>query len=401
MPKRPALRVPSYRRHKPSGQAVVTLNGRMIYLGRYGSRRSRAEYDRLVGEWLAAGRSLPLAEADLTVAELAARYWRWAKLYYRDADGRPTRSLGRVRRALQVLTEKYAHTAAKDFGPLSLQAIQHHLVAAGAARVYVNYLIDSIRRAFKWAVAQQMIPETAYRALTAVAGLRRGRTEAPERPPVRPVPDEVIEATLPHLPPIVADMVRLHRLIGARPAEVCAMRPCDIDTSGEVWIYTPQKHKTEHHGHRRVILMGPRAQAIVRPYLLRPKDGYCFVPREGERKRRAELHERRKTPLSCGNRPGTNRRRRPKRQPGERYTPNTYAQAVARGVARANEHRGDAPPIPRWSPNQLRHSAATEIRKQFGIEAVQAILGHQSLNVSEIYAEKNLGLAAEVMRKIG
>jgi hypothetical protein len=30
------LRTPSYRHHKPSGQAVVTLEGRDIYLGRYG-----------------------------------------------------------------------------------------------------------------------------------------------------------------------------------------------------------------------------------------------------------------------------------------------------------------------------------------------------------------------------
>ena len=70
----PALRVPSYRRHKPSGQAVVTLNGRDIYLGPWNTKASRAEYDRLIGEWLAAGRCLPKPDADLTIAELALGY---------------------------------------------------------------------------------------------------------------------------------------------------------------------------------------------------------------------------------------------------------------------------------------------------------------------------------------
>ena len=51
--------IPRYRVHKPSGRAVVTLNGRDIYVGVYGSKVSRLEYDRLVAEWLAHDRRLP------------------------------------------------------------------------------------------------------------------------------------------------------------------------------------------------------------------------------------------------------------------------------------------------------------------------------------------------------
>ena len=50
---RKSRRVPSYRKHKPSGQAVVTLSGRDHYLGPHGSKTSIAEYDRLIAEWLA------------------------------------------------------------------------------------------------------------------------------------------------------------------------------------------------------------------------------------------------------------------------------------------------------------------------------------------------------------
>ena len=67
-----------YRRHKSTGQAVVTLSGKDFYLGPLDTRASRVEFDRLIGEWLAAGRTLPKPEAQLTIAELAVRYWRFA-----------------------------------------------------------------------------------------------------------------------------------------------------------------------------------------------------------------------------------------------------------------------------------------------------------------------------------
>jgi hypothetical protein len=46
--------VPSYRFHKPSGRARVTLEGRDIWLGPYGTSESRQKYDRVVAEWLTA-----------------------------------------------------------------------------------------------------------------------------------------------------------------------------------------------------------------------------------------------------------------------------------------------------------------------------------------------------------
>ena len=57
--------------------------------------------------------------------------------------------------------------------------------------------------------------------------------------------------------------------------------------------------------------------------------------------------------------------------------------------------------VPRWSPNQLRHAVATAVRKQFGLEAVQVVLGHATADVTQIYAERDYKLAARVMQKIG
>lgn len=384
---------------------MVTLNGKDHYLGRWNTKASRAEYDRLTGEWLAGGRHLLPGdkEAGLTIAELVLRYWKFARTYYRK-DGRPTGAISGIRVALRILRKTYGDAAVADFGPLALKALRTKMVNLGQSRRYVNDNIDWIRRVFRWGVAEQLVPPRVYQALRALPGLRRGRTEAREAPPVRPVADHVVDATLPHLPEVVADMVRLQRLTGCRPGEVCIIRPCEVDTSGDVWTCRPESHKTEHHGRDRVICIGPKAQDVLRPYLLRPAECYCFCPQESERKRLALRHEKRQVPLHYGNRPGTNCKRKPKRRPGERYDTNSYRRAIHRAVELANRKRkeqGETELLAKWGPNRLRHSAATEIRKQFGLEAVQVTLGHTTADVSQIYAERDLGLAIEIMRKIG
>jgi hypothetical protein len=70
--------VPKYRHHKRSGQAVVTLRGKDVYLGPYNSKASKLEYDRAIAEWLAAGRpTTPVQEScEVTVTELILGGWR-------------------------------------------------------------------------------------------------------------------------------------------------------------------------------------------------------------------------------------------------------------------------------------------------------------------------------------
>lgn len=402
-------RVPSYRRHKPSGQAVVTINGKDVYLGKWNTAASRAEYDRLVGEWLAGGRHLPSPESDRTVAEVALAYLEFAKGYY-VKHGKPTGWQVHIKLVIRKLRKTYGQTVAANFGPLAFKAFRQSLVSEGHSRGYINKLMAIVTRIFKWAASEQLVPSSVYQDLKTVEGLKKGRCDAPDHPPVGPVPDHVIEATLPSLGPVVADMVRFQRYSGARPAEVCLLRPCDVDTTGDVWLYRPESHKTEHHDRDRVVAIGPKAQSVLRPYLLRPADAYCFAPTESERKRRAERHAERSTPLSCGNRPGTNRKRHRKKQPGNRYTPDSYRRAIHRAVEATNKKCRDAAKksggiepelLPKWSPNRLRHTAATEIRKQFGLEAAQVALGHAQANVTQVYAERDLRLASEVARKIG
>lgn len=295
----------------------------------------------------------------------------------------------------------YGHTPVVGFGPLALEAIQARFIQEGLSRSTVNDFIGIIRRVFRWGTAKELVPPSVYQALIALSGLRRGRTTAREPEPVLPVAEEVVDATLPHLPEVVADMVRVQRLLGCRPGEVCMMRPCDIDRTAEVWEYRPASHKTEHHGRQRVIFIGPKAQQILLTYLLRDAQAFCFSPAESDIKRKAMMRASRKTPVQPSQ--ANRSKRHPNRQPGTKYNKDSYNHAIHRAVDKANkvraEHGEEA--LPHWHPNQLRHARGTEVRHQFGLEAAQVVLGHAKADVTQVYAERDFERAKEIMRKIG
>jgi integrase len=359
---------------------------------------------------------------EMTVVELLAAYKRFAESYYRK-NGKITNEVTAVVSAMKVVKALFGREFASNCGPLKLQAVQQAMIRLGWTRKHINKQVGRVVRIFAWGVSQELIRSDVAHALREVKGLHKGRTEARESTPVLPVADIIVNATLAHLPPIVADMVRLQRLTGCRPEEVCLLRAFDVDTSGPVWEYRPESHKAEHHGRERVIFIGPKGQDILRPYLLRDKTKYCFCPAEGEQKRREAAHEARVVPLHYGNRPGTNKNSEPKRPAGERYTTASYRRAIHRGCEMAFgmpndlrrpvsdetvDQRAERLKLARqwrdkhaWHPNQLRHSAATEIRKRFGLEAAQVTLGHAVADVTQIYAERDFQKAAHVMLQVG
>lgn len=406
-------RLPKYRKKiSASGTAVavVSFNNRDHYLGPYDAKASRDEYDRLVAEWLQAGRrASPRDPGAFTITQLVVSYFKHARAYYRRADGTSTDTAENMKPAFRILRQMYGPTPVAEFGPLSLKAVRQAFVDDGQARSYVNMNVDRIKRMVRWAVSEELVAEAVLRRLETVEGLRRGRTEAREGKPVLPVCDTAVDKTLPHLPRIVGQMTQLQRLTGMRPGEVCMMRPFDLERSRESWLYIPERHKTEHHGKQRVIAIGPRAQALLLPFLERSEFLPCFSPGEAESERLAARHAARTTSMSCGNRPGTNKKARRKLPPGDAYTNASYRKAIHRGCDRAfkpaEKLTGDAlkqwKSYHRWSPNQLRHSAATDIRARFGIEAVAATLGHSRVDTSEIYAERDIQLACRVAAELG
>jgi integrase len=266
------------------------------------------------------------------------------------------------------------------------------MVEAGWCRSYVNHQVNRLRRVFKWGVAEELIPAPVFQALQTLPGIRRGQAGVRESEPVKPVPDAFVDSALPFMPPPVAAMVDVQRLTGARPGEVCTLRAIDIDMSGRVWVCRPQSHKTAHHGYERQIYIGPKAQEVIRPFLKTDLHAYLFSPRdyvEFLHARRAERRTTKRTPSEMRRK----RKAKPQRQPADRYNANSYRQAVARACAKAG--------VPHWHPHQLRHNAATNLRREFGVELARIILGHATAFTTEIYAEADRQQAVEAMASVG
>jgi integrase len=303
-------------------------------------------------------------------------YLAHCRIYYRKPSGRPTREANNVRDALRSLLELAGDEPVETLSPRLLRDIQQHQIKSGkVSRKTINARINRIRRMARWAAVHEHVPDTLPGRLSITEPLRAGRTTAPEGPGIRPVPWEHVAATLTALaieaekpravnwainPAMISTMIMVHWWTGCRPGEVCRMRRREIDRSGDVWLYRPAEHKTEHHQIERVIAIGPQAQQVLGPYLQRHRREVLFPGRW--------LHK----PI----------------------TENGYSQVIRR------INRDYA--LKLWAPSQIRHSAATRLTAQAGgLEPVRALLGHTCISTTQIYAERDLSAAVGVAQRFG
>jgi integrase len=401
---RPKNEIPSYLRHKASGQARVIINGRTYYLGTYGSEDSKAEYRRLLAEWQGSRNTIAPAPShgsttqngSLFVAELILAYVRHAESYY-IKGGKKTSEVSIVHMAMRPVKELYGHVYVGNFGPVALEACRQKLIERGLKRRTINKLVNVIRLMFRWGAARQWVPADMVKALECLDGLHKGRSGAKESGKIRPARDEFVEKSIPHMPRAVAAMVQLQSLTGMRPGEVVIMRGCDLNTTGRLWEYVPQTHKTDYRedDHGRIIFIGPRAQAILRPWLKPDLNAYLFSPRDTVAEFFAERHENRQTSVlpSQLSYHAKEKKSRGRRQDRDHYDVTSYRRAIQRACEKAG--------VPVFQPNQLRHTTATRLRREFGLETSGAVLGHGELQTTQIYAEKDAELARRAMEKIG
>lgn len=449
MPKSKPPTTPSYRCRPGYSQALVTLTDslsrkrRDYWLGEYGTPESWERYHRLIAEWERKDRRLP-ARAPLdpgttavqgrTISEIIREYWHWAQAYYH-----PHR-WGAMKTVLQLLRRYYGQTPAAAFGPKSLRLLREEMIRGADtaergrgpwSRKYINSQVQCIRHLFKWAAAEELVPASVHQSLCTLQPLKRGRSAARETHKVGPVPQHLLDTTKPHLSRPVRALVELQLLTGARPGELLEMRGCDLemDQRAGVWTYRPDRHKNAFRERERVIYLGPQAQKTLSQFMTtdRPTNAFLFSPIEAEAERRAALNAARQTPLSCGNRPGTHRQAAPQRKPGDHYTPNSYRRAIEYACLKAFPLPAPLARLPkekvkawrerirpqwaevkawrqghRWHPHQLRHNAATLLRREFGLEAAQLALGHASAQITDaVYAERDHAKVVEIMRKIG
>jgi integrase len=359
-------KVPKYAEHKASGRGKVRHGGKDHYFpGLYNSPESLKAYAEFVdgllkrktlGEPEAAGSGDPAeavtAPVCLTVAELMKNYWVHVMAWYR-RDGELTGEHAVIRSALRPLLRLFSDLLITEFKPRHLKAVREEMIRLDWSRRYINASVRRTKQMFNWGVEEELVPPEIAGALSRVRGLQKDRSAAREKPKVDAVSDAQVDAVLPRVSPLVRDMIKAMRLSGMRPGEALRITVEEIDRSDpECWVYKPTRHKTSHRGKTRVVFLGPKVQAILTPRILKVGTGRIF-----------------------------------------RITKGGFKRAIDKACYRAG--------IPRWAPNQLRHAAGTEIRNQFGLDAAQVILGHSKADVTEVYAEANMGRGRDIARKIG
>jgi integrase len=433
---RPRQSIPSYLKHKQSGKArAVWTNqsGRRQFRllpGPFNSQESRSAFARLQLELAATPHQLPgRTSNNVSVNQVLLAFLKWADGHYRRADGSPTGEIEEYKLVAHHLREIYGLTPAKSFGPLALKAIRQKFIDKGWCRKVINKRVERIRRFFKFAVSEEMIPPAIHQALATVTGLQRGRTAARETEPVEPVPDAAVDAVLPHVGRHIRGLIEFQRLTGCRPGEACSIRREGLDMGGTIWLYKPSQHKCIHREKSRVIPIGPKAQELLKEFFTPNIDDYLFSPIRAREERIAGQAATRKTPRypSHLQRNAMKRKAKPKFIPAEKYTHISYEHAINRACDKAFPPPEPLAQLPgeshrkwmnrltledrtevrawrkahRWSPNRLRHTFATKVRKEHGLEAAQVLLGHSKADVTQIYAERNEALAATVAAKIG
>jgi integrase len=445
---RPRNVQPAYLHHTPTNQAYIRIptgsgGRRTVYLGEYGSAESKTAYRRLLTELDTAPAPAAVIRAndgglkaphDVLVSELYNAFWKYATQHYQRPDGTPTNELPQYKQTFGLVLALYGSMPAGEFGPLSLKAVRAKMIEANWSRKLINQRVGRIKRVFRWAAENELVPVAVYQALATVAGLQAGRTSALETEPIQPVSDAVVDATLPYLNRHVRGLIEFQRYTGCRPGEACAVRWSDIDVTGPVWLFRPAHHKTAWRGKTRVIAVGPRAQEVLKQFAGVDPNEYVFSPRRAVEEYHATRTTNRKTPRYASHlkRNAAVRKANPKRTPSGKYTVTAYEHAIARACekafplpqALAPEHKESGKTESRrewrkrltekewqevrewhaahcWAPNRLRHAHASRVRKEFSLEHAQVVLGHQHAAITEVYAEKNTALAVQVAAAIG
>jgi integrase len=366
------MKLPSYRKHGSADRALVEYKGKRTLLpGPYNSLESRQAYKAFIARYVAApDPERPLGPGVL-VAELVRAYLRFARAHYGDGY---RGEFANIRHAMRHLLALCAADRADTFGPLRLKEFQKYLADKKLSRRYVNQVVGKVKRMFKWAVSEEIVPASVHHGLESVPGLRPGKTSARETDPKRPVSWEHVFLTLTELSPTITAMVLLQWHTGARSDSICNAAGSQFNRSVDPWEWRP-KHKTEHLGKEVVLYCGPKCQELLAPIIRRKGDGLLFSPRS----------------------------QRANRRYNRVYRSSAYYRAIYRAIDRVNAHRAKTgePPIPHWTPHQIRHAKGTFVRHTYGIETAQAVLGHASLDATEIYSERRRELARKVAREIG
>lgn len=378
-------RTHAYRRHTTRNKGFASFKGKRYYFpGEFESPKSIAAYHAWLARIEAGLPPIVFKEPKRAkfVIEVGLQYLDHASVVY----GLGRSEYGNCKVALDHFHAYCGAIRISELTPKVLKRFQEHLAAKKLGRSYINQTMHKIRRAFRWAASEDIIPVSICHGLDTVAPLRKGHTAAKEKKPKAHVPWEHIEPVLAVVPPVVKALILFQCHTAARSGSVIRATPSQFDRSRQPWDWRP-RHKTEdklEDEDRELILpIGPKCQEVLTPWLdaAAGPDEPLFSPRTIRKNNRY----------------------------GKRYKTGSYAYAVTKGIRKVNAQRqaeadkaGMKPVlIPHWSPHQLRHSKGQAVRKEYGLEAAQAVLGHDTLQASQIYTSRQLELARKAAMEMG
>ena len=401
-------KVPGLLHHKGKnlGYSITPNTRKTTYHGQWGLAATKQAYLRWCAELLTEDVTPSIVpEHEPVVADLVNAMIRHSISYYRDpVTGKPTSQLGVIKSALKEL-DLYLEMKIKDFKPSTLVAVRAAIMhrdimpkSEGTPKKKlcissVNNAIVKIRQMFKLGVEWELVPIETYQALACVQHLN-WRTAPTLRNPdkITPVPVEYFGLVMPLLKPMYQALLKLHIDTGMRVKELVSMRWSEITEvePGVLWCYSPQEHKNSHRGDPRMIYIKHHFIALMKS-LRKPlwdadavwcqkgvgrNAGYSGMISADSYARAIEGAQRRynegRLAREAGNRTDRNQ-----------------------GYKLATKKRT---PMAHWTPLQIRHTYATQVRRTHGLEGAQAVLGHSTLDATQIYAEKRDDLARSVAR---
>ena len=403
---------------------VMTVDGKrkQITLGAWGSKDALEAYKRLTSEATISDSN----SGAVTIATLCARFYADAQERAADPSNKfDSRELRHYATVIKYLVTLYGSTLANRFSASNYREYRAYLVSiapsvervpdgvysdnkdnrargiVGAPKYrvtkrawtsnYITQLMRYLRMIFSWGVGHDLIdPATAER----FKHVERLRCNAPTKQPRLDVPDDIVRATLPYLTPTVRDMVIIQRQNALRPNEVCGLRVCDIDRSGEVWSV---RKITKTYVPMVIVFCESDKEIIARHIAGKSDDDYLFTPAESMQERWQERAAARKSKPAPSQLARAEAAAENKLEAFRQcYTVDAYRNAIYYAIRRANAGGVD---VPKWTPYQLRHTAVTETSYQYGIDAALAMAGHTTINMTAHYEHTAERLKADLASK--
>jgi integrase len=319
-----------------------------IYLGVWGSAESVENYGEMVTRIGNRTMDSPDPSPGLAFEDAALRYVEHKRVTMPESSGEPHA----IDVALKDIAAAVGPVPASGITPAVLMKWRDAAIGRGLSMSTINKRTNYLLSFVRWLSVMGLARTEMWTALQAVERLKPGRSAAKPPKIVQPVEWEHVEKTLPFLSERMRDFVMVQSYTGARSGELVTMTLGQLDASYA--SYRPIFHKTAGRGHARVIPLGPKAREIVA--------------------RRAE---------GLG--------------PDDRIFGSIHVSSISHEVAKACLKAG----VPKWTPHQLRHRAATIVLNRFGIAAARSLLGHASLAMTSRYAKPDLSEAQKAVEEIG